>query len=181
MRGADLGDRSSAAKDQACRIGAPGTGKSLLLQVLAAQFHERFDVVLLACAQMHTRRALLQAISFELGLDTTARRRRIASEPARPFALAQKCHVAPSYVLVDEAQSLSNKLIEEIRILSNLASNGIPRVRLVLAGLPSLEEQLAQPRVGVVQSASGRPLLSRAVCPRRIDPIYTVTSCHLRG
>ena len=39
-------------------IGAPGTGKSLLLQVLAAQHHKRFDVALLACACLCTRRAL---------------------------------------------------------------------------------------------------------------------------
>ena len=50
-------------------IGAAGIGKSLLLQVLAAQYREQFDVVLLACAQLCTRRALLQAIHFELGLD----------------------------------------------------------------------------------------------------------------
>ena len=49
-------------------VGGPGTGKSLLLQVLAAQYHEQFDVVLLACAPLRTRRALLQAILFELGL-----------------------------------------------------------------------------------------------------------------
>src|SRR5215211_6370465 len=49
-------------------VGGPGTGKSLLLQVLASQFHEKFDVVLPACARLCTRRALLQSILFELGL-----------------------------------------------------------------------------------------------------------------
>ena len=71
-------------------IGGAGTGKSLLLQVLAAQYHERFDVVLLACARLCTRRALLQAILFELGLPYThARRRRVAAELARPLALGR--------------------------------------------------------------------------------------------
>jgi MoxR-like ATPase len=45
-------------------VGGPGTGKSLLLQVLASQFHEQFDVVLPACARLCTRRALLQSILF---------------------------------------------------------------------------------------------------------------------
>src|SRR6187431_3492993 len=49
-------------------VGGPGTGKSLLLQVLASQCHEQFDVVLPACARLCTRRALLQAMLFELGL-----------------------------------------------------------------------------------------------------------------
>ena len=45
-----------------------GTGKSLLLQVLAEQFRDRFDIALLANGHLTTRRSLLQAISFELGL-----------------------------------------------------------------------------------------------------------------
>ena len=49
-------------------VGAAGTGKSLLLQVLAAQFQDRFDVVLLTCARVSTPRALIQAILFEMGL-----------------------------------------------------------------------------------------------------------------
>src|SRR5918996_2995780 len=42
-------------------IGAPGAGKSLLMQVIATQYHEQFDVVLLGAARFCTRRALLQA------------------------------------------------------------------------------------------------------------------------
>jgi hypothetical protein len=73
-------------------IGAPGTGKSLLLQLLATQYHERFDVVLLGCARLCTRRALLQAVLFELGLpyklrdEGAARRGRLATESARSLA-----------------------------------------------------------------------------------------------
>ena len=71
-------------------IGGPGTGKSLLLQVLASQYHERFDVVLLACARLCTRRALLQAILVRARPALPrARRRRLAAQPARPLALAR--------------------------------------------------------------------------------------------
>ena len=48
-------------------IGATGTGKTMLLQVLAAQFSERLDIAFLSSSQLCTRRALLQAILFELG------------------------------------------------------------------------------------------------------------------
>ena len=48
-------------------------------------------------------------------------------------------------LLVDESQALAVHLLEELRMLTNLARGGVPRVRLVLAGLPSLEEQLAGP------------------------------------
>src|SRR6187551_1833531 len=49
-------------------VGGAGTGKSLLLAVLAEQFAPRVAVVTLAGAQLCTRRALLQMILCELGL-----------------------------------------------------------------------------------------------------------------
>src|SRR5690349_17193979 len=49
-------------------IGAAGTGKSLLLAVLAEQFAPRLHVATVAGAQACTRRALLQTILAELGL-----------------------------------------------------------------------------------------------------------------
>ena len=128
-------------------FGASGTGKSMLLQVLAAQYHQRFDVVLMACAQMHTRRGLLQAIHFELGLDHQQRDEGELRLSLLDHLLSAESTTCALLLLVDEAQSLPTQLIEEIRILSNLASNGIPRVRVVLAGLPSLEERLTSPEL----------------------------------
>jgi type II secretory pathway predicted ATPase ExeA len=128
-------------------VGAAGTGKSMLLQVLAAQYHERFDVVLLACAQMHTRRGLLQAIHFELGLDHQQRDEGELRLSLLDHLLSAESSAHALLLLVDEAQALPTQLIEEIRILSNLARNGSPRVRVVLAGLPSLEEKLASPEL----------------------------------
>jgi type II secretory pathway predicted ATPase ExeA len=63
-------------------VGGTGTGKTLLLEVLARQFRSKMTTVLLAGAQLCTRRALQQSILFQLGLpyrqleegDTVARR-----------------------------------------------------------------------------------------------------------
>ncbi len=128
-------------------IGATGTGKSMLLQVLAAQFSELLDIALLSSAQLCTRRALLQAILFELGLP-----HRYVDEGQLRITLAQhllQCERSPNgtLLLVDEAQSLPIHLLEEIRQLTNIVRNGQPRVRLVIAGSPSLEETLADPQL----------------------------------
>jgi type II secretory pathway predicted ATPase ExeA len=124
-------------------VGGPGTGKSLLLQVLAAQYHEQFDVVLLACAPLCTRRALLQAILFELGLPY-----RVSGEGELRLSLLDhllSANECPSglLLLVDEAQSLSPSLLDELRVMTNLVRGGAPRVRLVLAGAGALEESFA--------------------------------------
>jgi type II secretory pathway predicted ATPase ExeA len=128
-------------------IGATGTGKSMLLQVLAAQFSELLDIAILSSAQLCTRRALLQAILFELGLP-----HRYVDEGRLRITLAQhllQCERSPNgtLLLVDEAQSLPIHLLEEIRQLTNIVRNGQPRVRLVIAGSPALEETLADPQL----------------------------------
>jgi hypothetical protein len=48
-------------------------------------------------------------------------------------------------LLVDEAQTLSANLLDELRVLTNLVRGGTPRVRLVLAGSSALEESFAHP------------------------------------
>ena len=87
-------------------IGAPGTGKSLLLQVIASQYHERFDVVLLAAARLCTRRALLQAILFELGLPYKLRDEGELRLSLLDHLLSTDECPTGLLLLVDEAQSL---------------------------------------------------------------------------
>ena len=48
-------------------IGPSGTGKTLLCLMLAEQFRRKFQVGVLSCGRLSCRRALLQAILYELG------------------------------------------------------------------------------------------------------------------
>ena len=128
-------------------IGGPGTGKSLLLQVLASQYHERFDVVLPACARLCTRRALLQAILFELGLPYRLRDEGDLRLSLLDHLLSREECPTGLLLLVDEAQTLSTNLLDELRVLTNLVRGGMPRVRLVLAGSAALEESFAHPEL----------------------------------
>jgi type II secretory pathway predicted ATPase ExeA len=126
-------------------IGGPGTGKSLLLQVLASQYHERFDVVLPACARLCTRRALLQSILFELGLPYRVRDEGDLRLSLLDHLLSREQCPTGLLLLIDEAQTLSVGLLDELRVLTNLVRGGTPRVRLVLAGSSALEESFAHP------------------------------------
>lgn len=128
-------------------IGGPGTGKSLLLQVLASQYHERFDVVLPACARLCTRRALLQAMLFELGLPYRMRDEGDLRLSLLDHLLSREECPSGLLLLVDEAQTLSAALLDELRVLTNLVRGGMPRVRLVLAGSSVLEECFAHPEL----------------------------------
>ena len=142
-------------------IGGPGMGKSLLLQVLASQYHEKFDVVLPACARLCTRRALLQAILFELGLPYRVRDEGDLRLSLLDHLLSREQCPTGLLLLVDEAQTLPISLLDELRVLTNLVRGGAPRVRLVLAGSSALEECFANPELeSFSQRLSARCYLS---------------------
>jgi len=128
-------------------VGGPGTGKSLLLQVLASQFHEQFDVVLPACARLCTRRALLQSILFELGMSYRSRDEGELRLSLLDHLLSKVECPSGLLLLVDEAQTLPPPLLDELRVLTNLVRGGQPRVRLILAGSSSLEECFTDPEL----------------------------------
>ena len=128
-------------------VGPAGTGKSLLCQTLAEQFKTSFRVVLLCRNGLTTRRALMQAILYELGqpyrgLDEGELRLALIDFVTRN----DRCPRG-MLLLVDEAERLPLRLLDEIRALTNLAADGQPRVRLVLVGGAALEERLASPKL----------------------------------
>ena len=128
-------------------IGPSGTGKTLLCLLLAEQFRRSFQVAMLSSGRLSTRRALFQAILYELG-----RPYRDMDEGELRLAVTDYLNTGNGMsrgmvLLVDEAHTLPFRLLEEIRLLTNLAQGGQPLVRLVLAGGPTLEERLANPKL----------------------------------
>ncbi|MBS0202531.1 MAG: AAA family ATPase [Planctomycetes bacterium] len=127
-------------------VSAPaGTGKTLLCERLRVELENRFQVVLLRHASFLTRRALLQTVLADLN---HAYRRHDEQElrlELVPAIRALNPHREALVLVCDEAHMLNEDLLEELRILSDLAEQGRPLVRLVLVGQPGLEETLARP------------------------------------
>ncbi len=128
-------------------VGPAGSGKSLMCQLLALHFQSQFAIALLSSTRIQTTRDLLRAILFELGLPY----RRMDDGELRLALIGflsrnEKC---PNGMLlvIDEAHSLNLRVLEELRMLSNLVRGGEPRVRLVLAGGPALEERFTHPKL----------------------------------
>ncbi|MBI3837955.1 MAG: AAA family ATPase [Planctomycetia bacterium] len=128
-------------------VGPSGTGKTLLCLLLAERFQSRFSIVLLSSGRLGTRQALLQAILYELGLPY-----RGMDEGELRLSLLD--HLEPAaaggeglLLLIDEAHTLPWRLLEEVRMITNLVRDGQPRVRVVLAGSASLEERFASPKL----------------------------------
>jgi type II secretory pathway predicted ATPase ExeA len=135
------------AEGPAIVIGPPGSGKTLLCRLLAEHFQGAFHVAVLPSGRVATRRALLQAILYELGQPY-----RGLDEAELRLALIDRAmlgaHCGRGIVLLaDEAHRLSLRLLDELRMLTDLVRQGQPAVRLVLAGGRGLEERFASPRL----------------------------------
>jgi type II secretory pathway predicted ATPase ExeA len=128
-------------------IGPSGTGKTLLCLMLKRQFEDSLRVVLLSGGHLGSRRALFQAILFHLGqpyrgLDEGELRLAILEYITKGDGCPQGV-----LLLVDEAHVLSLRLLDELRMMTNLVARGRPCVRLVLVGGAALEERLASPKL----------------------------------
>ncbi len=132
-----------------------GAGKSLLCRLLHHRFKDLQRTVLLTTARFSTRRALLQAILFELkhpyvGLSEQEARLRL-------FDLLQASHAPMNRLLliVDEAHLLSPRGLEELRTLTDYEVQGAPCVSLILSGQLELEEQLTEPAMNALNQRVG--------------------------
>ncbi len=138
-------------------IGAAGCGKSMILEVIAQQFRSTFRVARISSTTLCTRRALLQAILH--GLDLPYKEQ---DEGRLRFALSDALgNLPPVLLLVDEAQSLPTRLLEELRMLTNRSNEGTPGLLLVLAGTNALDEKFTLPELEAFnQRLSSRCYLS---------------------
>jgi type II secretory pathway predicted ATPase ExeA len=114
---------------------------------IAQKLQDSMQVAMLASSQLCTRRALLQSILYHLGMpykESSEGNLRIQlQEYLNQPTVADRGVV----LLVDEAQSMSVKLLDEIRTLTNTLYKGRAVLHLVMAGTLKLEDTLAHPQM----------------------------------
>lgn len=133
-------------------VGPVGTGKTMICRKLAELFKKSCHVALLACGRLGSRRSLFQAILYELGQAYRGMDEGELRLGLIDFLTAKNEKSRPLLLLIDEAHTLPLRLVDEIRMLTNLAKSSQPLVRLVLSGNCSLEERLASPRLDSLNS-----------------------------
>ncbi|HEV7279204.1 MAG TPA: AAA family ATPase [Pirellulaceae bacterium] len=136
-------------------IGPPGTGKTLLCRMIEEAFAGDFRIVSLQGVRLATRKALLQSLLFGLGMPHRGGEENDFRLSVLESANDEKASPRGLLVVIDEADLLPLRVLEELRLLANVVKGGEPRIRLVLAGGPSLDEKLSHPRMEAFQQRLG--------------------------
>lgn len=154
--------------------GEVGTGKTTLVRTLLGQLPKEVDVALILNPQV-TVLEFLQAICLELGVDLPEDRSSPMAmvDALNRFLLDAHANGRRIILLVDEAQNLSEGVLEQLRLLTNLETAKQKLLQIILIGQPELREVLAQNSLRqLAQRVTGRyhlEPLSREEAAQYID------------
>lgn len=108
---------------------------------------------------------LLRAIAEDFGIKITKTDRYSLVQALNAFLLEQAQNNIISVIIIDEAQDLPAKTLEEVRLLSNLETSNQKLLQIVLSGQQELNERLADP--------SMRQLRQRITVRYHISPMVS--------
>ena len=123
--------------------GEVGAGKTTLCRAALEQLTQHYTVALIL-NPMLSADELMRAIGLEFGLPVTGLDRLNTLGVINQFLLQQVDRGRDTVLIIDEAQDLSDDLLEQVRLLSNLETNQRKLLQIVLLGQPELRDRLNQ-------------------------------------
>ena len=135
-----------SAKALTVLIGEAGTGKTTLLRTALESDRCRNVHCVYLNNPTLTRDEFVKmlAMRFELGPEAAQNKTTLLSE-LEHLIRERRNEGEITALVVDEAQSLSDELLEEIRLLANFETSSEKLLPLVLAGQPALADRLNDP------------------------------------
>ena len=121
--------------------GEVGAGKTTLCRALLDQLGPGFSTALILNPVLDCDQ-LVKAVAMELNLPSKGMDRLEMVAEINRFLLQQVEHKKDTALIIDDAQALSNELLEQLRLLSNLETDERKLLQIVLMGQPELRDRL---------------------------------------
>jgi general secretion pathway protein A len=135
-----------SAKSVTALIGEAGTGKTTLIQAALASERCRDVTCVYLMNPALTRAEFVETLSLRFALSAHAATSKAGLLDELEMVLRERRSRGQITALViDEAQSLSDELLEEVRLLANSETTTEKLLPLVLAGQPELRDRLNEP------------------------------------
>jgi general secretion pathway protein A len=148
--------------------GEVGAGKTTLCRAILEQLDGRCSTALIFNPVMSADE-LMKAIATEFGLNVRGLDRLETVAALNEFLLRQVEQGRESVLIIDEAQDLTDDLLEQVRLLSNLETDDRKLLQIVLLGQPELRERLDHPRL--------RQLRQRITVRYHLEPLSHAEVC----
>ncbi|BAL25650.1 AAA family ATPase [Azoarcus sp. KH32C] len=144
--------------------GEVGTGKTTVCRCLLEQVPDDCDVAFILNPKLDTVE-LLATLCDELHIPAPAGEHsiKVLVDLINRYLLEANARGRKTVLIVDEAQNLSNEVLEQLRLLTNLETNERKLLQIILLGQPELRERLAQPDM--------RQLAQRIVARYHLEPL----------
>ena len=124
--------------------GEIGSGKTTLLKSFLGELED--DIVCAWVSQTNLKPTeFLQAVLVEFGYKPFDKRKVELLDMLNMFLIEQYANRKKVILIVDEAQNLGKKVLEEIRMLSGIETHKEKVLRIILSGQPELRETLDSP------------------------------------
>jgi general secretion pathway protein A len=121
--------------------GEIGSGKTTLIETFLKELEK--DVVVAQINQTQVSAIeFLQSVLVQFGFQPFRMKKAELLSTLNEFLVEQYANGRRVLLIVDEAQNLSNKVLEEIRLLSGVETTKEKVLRIILAGQPELNEKL---------------------------------------
>ena len=124
--------------------GEIGAGKTTLIESFLRELDK--DVVIAQLNQTQiSPLGFLQGLLVQFGFSPFKMNKAELLATVNSFLIEQYAAGRKVVLVVDEAQNLSNRVLEEIRLLSGIETSKDKTLRIILAGQPELNEKLNAP------------------------------------
>jgi len=121
--------------------GEIGSGKTTLLQSFLGELDDNIVFAVVSQTQL-TPTQFLQAILTEFGFKPFDKKKVELLDMLNMFLIEQYSAGKKVILIVDEAQNLTARVLEEIRLLSGVETSKEKVLRIILAGQPELKDTL---------------------------------------
>jgi general secretion pathway protein A len=121
--------------------GEVGTGKTTLCRAFLENLDRDTTAAYIFNPNLNSVQ-LLKAINDEFGIPSNTKNLKDLIDTLNAFLIEQKSKGKKTILLIDEAQNLTNEVLEQLRLLSNLETTRDKLLHIILVGQPELEEKL---------------------------------------
>ena len=121
--------------------GEVGAGKTTICRAMLEQLGPQFETALILNPILDADQ-LMKAIAMEFGLNVKGMDRLETVAEINAFLLRLAEQQRDAVLIIDESQDLTNDLLEQVRLLSNLETDDRKLLQIVLMGQPELRDRL---------------------------------------